>query len=120
LKNRISNLLVFDKKDKYTNQEKKFNFLISSAKILDQIEATNELIDGKIYTHSKQRAQPLRRNLRTEGMSRNIRGETIHLAYSISFLDNWNNKGKHSTIIIDIDNSSSNEINWIYWQICLM
>jgi hypothetical protein len=72
LKNSISNLLVFDKKDKYINQEKKFNFLNSSAKILYQIEGTNELIKGKKFIRSEQIAQPLRSNLLTETMFSNI------------------------------------------------
>jgi hypothetical protein len=85
LKNRISNLLVFDKKDKYTNPEKKFNVTNPLANILNQIEITDEIIDGEILINSEQRTQPLRSNSQTESISINLRGETIPMAHSSFF-----------------------------------
>jgi hypothetical protein len=81
LKNRISNLLVFDKKGKYRNQEKKFNVANSTANISNQIDASDGLIEGKKFKHSNQIALPSRSNLRALSMSSNLQGETILMAY---------------------------------------
>jgi hypothetical protein len=52
----------------------------------------NQATDGKIGTsfHSTHEAQPLRSKIQTEGMSINIRGETIPMACSC-FLENQRN-----------------------------
>jgi hypothetical protein len=110
LKSEISNLLVFDKKDKIINHKMKFNPSNSTSKVLNQINATDELVDRKIFKHSKQRAQPLRSDLRTESMSIIIMGEMIPMAYSSSFLDNWN-KEKEQFIITNTHYSLSNNID---------
>jgi hypothetical protein len=90
LKIELSSLLVFNKKEKILHHKTKFNLSNSSSKTLNQIKVTNELIDGEISNHSKQRAQPLRSDVRTESMYINIQGEMIPMAYSSSFLDKWN------------------------------
>jgi hypothetical protein len=109
LKNNLSNLLVSDEKEKVINHEMKFNVAESSSS-LNRIKATDELVEGKIVNHPKQRAQPLRSNLRTESMSSNIQGETIPMVYLSSFLDN-RDKGGKKFININTDLSSSNYID---------
>jgi hypothetical protein len=54
-------------------------------KSINLLEA-NQAIDGKNGTshHSIHEAQPLRSKLHTEGMSNNLQGETIPMAYSSS------------------------------------
>jgi hypothetical protein len=82
LKNRIQNLLVSDKKKKNINLEKKFNFSNSTSNFINQITATDELIEGNALNHSEQKAQPLRSKFRTMSMSSNLRDEMIPMAYS--------------------------------------
>jgi hypothetical protein len=77
---------------------------------LNQIEATDEQIEGKFYTRSKYLGQPIRSNFQIEGMSSNLRGETIPMAYSDYSLDERNtinNLIQNS----NTNNSSSNNVN---------
>jgi hypothetical protein len=70
LKNRIQNLLVSDKKKENVNLEKKSNLSNSTSNFINQITATDELIEGNIFKHSKQKAQPLRSKSRTYWVKR--------------------------------------------------
>jgi hypothetical protein len=110
LRSELPDLLVFDKKERFRNHETKFNISNSSSETLNQIKATNESIEGKIFNHSKQEAQPLRSEFRSESMSINLRDEKIPMAYSGSFLDKWNRE-KEQHIITNAEDSSSNYID---------
>jgi hypothetical protein len=55
--------LTIQEENVYFNQEKMFDSSHSTAEIFNQIEATNEYIEGKEFLRSKQTAQPIRNNL---------------------------------------------------------
>jgi hypothetical protein len=88
-----------------------FNSPYSTAEIFNWIEATNESIEGKEFLRPKQTAQPIKSNLQTEDMSINLRGETIPMAYSSSFLDNRNIIEEKFTSNLSANDSSSNIVN---------
>jgi hypothetical protein len=108
LKSNLQNILVSDKKGNF-NIKKKHD-LSNSTTNINQITATDELIDGNDFKHSNQEAQPFRSELRTSSMSNNLQGETIPMAYSSSFLDIRNNN-EHQVKISKADNSSSNYLD---------
>jgi hypothetical protein len=88
-----------------------FNSSHSSTEILNRIEATDESIEGKEFLHSTQLAQPIRSNLQTESMSNNLRGETILMTYSSSFLDNKNIIEEKLTSDPNTNNPMSNDVS---------
>jgi hypothetical protein len=52
---------------------------------MNQITATDDLIEGSKFKHSKQEAQPFRSELRIMSMSSNLRGETIPMLTQVPF-----------------------------------
>jgi hypothetical protein len=90
--------------------KKKHNLSNSTSSNINQITATDDLIEGSTFKHSKQGAQPFRSELRTMSMSSNLQGETIPMAYSSSFLD-FRNNNEHQQKDSDADNSSSNYLD---------
>jgi hypothetical protein len=72
--------LIIQEENTHFDQEKMFDSSHSTVKTLNRIEATDEIIEGKEFQLSKKLAQPIRSNLQTEGMSNNLRGETILMA----------------------------------------
>jgi hypothetical protein len=96
-----------------------FNSSHSIVKTLNQIEATDEIIEGKELLRSKQLAQPIRSNLQTEGMSNNLRGETILMACSSFFLVNKNITEEKLTLEPNTNISSSSKVNlgkFLQWK----
>jgi hypothetical protein len=87
LKSNLQNPSLSDKKRKIKN--KKMHDLTDSTTNINQIKATDELIDGNNFERSNQKAQPFRSNFRTSGMSNNLQGETISMAYSSSIINLW-------------------------------
>jgi hypothetical protein len=69
LKSSLQNLLISDKKENLNL--KKYNFSNSTPSNINQITATDDLIEGSIFKHSKQEAQPFRSELRTTSTASN-------------------------------------------------
>jgi hypothetical protein len=108
---KTSNNLTIQEENVHFNQERMFNSSNSTAESLNRIEAKDESIEGKEFLRSKQLAQPIRSNLQTESMSNNLRGETILMAYSSSFLDNKKITEEKLTTEPNTNNSLSNKVN---------
>jgi hypothetical protein len=81
---------IIAKKEK-NNIEYKHVLFMKSENLLKVNETTDEIIGTIEKDHSIKIAQPLRSKIQTEGMSSNLRDETIPIAYS-RFLDIWNDK----------------------------
>jgi hypothetical protein len=108
LKSRLQNFLS----EKKGNINKKKHNLYNSTKIIDQSEATDDLIDGKKFKRSNQEAVEISSSiLMRPGMSSNIQGETIPMAYPVSFSRNQRNINEQRSKILNADNSSSNYLD---------
>jgi hypothetical protein len=99
-KRRKKNLFVSDKK---RNKNKKKYDLYDSAANINQVAATDDLVEGNYHSSSNhfKAVGPFSSNIEAPGMSNNLQGETIPMAYSSSDIPTIGNNNERRSKIFN-------------------